>query len=721
MSALKEFISVFFVSVILVGCEIVDVSSLLSSTDTEEETVVLTPNVSTALTACATVSYAIDDMAFSTGGATSDGYNIWSDGTGTVSHSFVAGENRVTVYARGEIAGGAGPNMVVRVGGTVIGDIDITDTSMQPYDFTYTATGGTEEIEVEFTNDYYGSTEDRNLIVGGIDVTCVDDNDMAWITTWVSAMQLTESYNLPPSPGLAGNTLRQNILITLGGNQLRFTFSNEYGDGPLTINGATVAWSAGGSAVATSSLTAMTFSGASSVTIPAGSSVTSDVVDLAVAPLINLSVSMYFDDTTPDDVTGHPGSRTTSYLQSGDALLAASMDSASTTDHWYFLSAVDVLTTDTARAIVTIGDSITDGRGSTTNGNDRWPNRLAERLLSNGATENIAVLNQGIGGNCVLYNCLGPSAVSRFSRDVLGPPGVEWVIILEGINDLGNIGSLTADQMIAAYTQMAETAHQAGVSVIGGTIMPCGDSSYYNETMEAKRQTINSWIRTTSMFDEVIDFDAITQDAASPTRLSDSVDSGDGLHPDSAGYRIMANAIELSLFGDTFVEENGMVVMEAESYDAAFADGATDDTWSKIVVSDASGGSCMQVGPDSTSDYHVSQTDVEVNAARMDYQVDFTTTGTWYLWVRGASTTSAGHAANSCHGGIDGTVEALFMDFADTGAYEWVQGTITVSSTGVHMVNLFMREDGFIADKIILTTDSAYAPSGIDQTESRRQ
>jgi lysophospholipase L1-like esterase len=208
-----------------------------------------------------------------------------------------------------------------------------------------------------------------------------------------------------------------------------------------------------------------------------------------------------------------------------------------------------VLTTGKARAVVTLGDSITDGRGSTTNENNRWPNILARRLLENPGTEHIAVLNQGIGGNCVTRKCLGPSAMDRFNRDVLELSGVKWVVFLEGINDIGSEPTATAQALIDAFAEMADRARDKDITVIGGTIMPCErNSNYFTEELEAKRKEINDWIRTTDKLDEVIDFDEITRDPANPLRLSPTVDSGDGLHPSVAGHEAMADGIELSLF-----------------------------------------------------------------------------------------------------------------------------------------------------------------------------
>ncbi len=378
-----------------------------------------------------------------------------------------------------------------------------------------------------------------------------------WVSTWVSAQQLTEPHNLPPEPGLAGHTLRQIVQPTLAGTRLRVTFSNQYGEAPLTIAAARVARSAGGSKVDAASERALTFNGAASVTILPGTSMISDEVALAVAPFENLAVST-FQTRMPVNVTGHPGSRTTSFIVAGEHVSATELDGAKGTDRWYLLGAIDVWTAEEkAGAIVVIGDSITDGRGSTTNANDRWPNVLARRLHANPATAHLAVLNQGAGGGRVLRDGLGTSALGRFDRDVLAPPGVRWLIVFEGVNDLGTaVGArakgepgATAEDLIAAYRQMIVRARSHGIRVIGATIMAFeGFTAYFTPESEAARQAVNAWIRDSGEFDAVIDFDAITRDPEHPARLSAAVDGGDRLHPSAEGYRIMAEAIDLAIF-----------------------------------------------------------------------------------------------------------------------------------------------------------------------------
>lgn len=377
-----------------------------------------------------------------------------------------------------------------------------------------------------------------------------------WISSWASAQQLTEPHNLPPEPGLAGQTLRQIVRPTLGGSQVRITLSNAFGEGPVTVVSAGLAPSTGESAVQPDRHRALTFNGAASVVILPGTSVVSDAVPFTVTAGENLAISLQFG-AVPANVTGHPGSRTTSFIQEGDGVSAPALPAARRTDHWYFLSSLEAWADPSAAALVVLGDSITDGRGSTTNQNDRWPDNLSRRLLAQPATAQIAVLNQGAGGGRVLRDGLGLSALARFDRDVLAHAGVRWLVILEGVNDLGTAvgarargeSAATAQDLIDAYVQMIRRAHAHGIRVYGGTIMPFeGFSAYFTPESEADRQTVNAWIRTSGAFDAVIDFDAIARDPTHPARLSATVDGGDHLHLSAAGYRIIADAIDLSLF-----------------------------------------------------------------------------------------------------------------------------------------------------------------------------
>jgi len=378
-----------------------------------------------------------------------------------------------------------------------------------------------------------------------------------WVGTWAASPQLTEEANLPPTPGFADTTLRQIVHVSIGGQTLRVRFSNAFGRTRLTLLSVRVARAAGASAIQAASERAVTFGGRPTATIPEGALIVSDPLDFALPPLGDIAVTVHVRGA-PIEITGHPGSRTTSYLQAGDAVSERELPAATRVDHWYFLSGVDVLAGSRAAAVAILGDSITDGRGSTTNGNDRWPDNLARRLLAGKPRAEIAVLNHGIGGNRLLRDGLGPNALARLDRDVLAQPGVRFMIVLEGINDIGTRVSArtkgesaaTADEMIDAYKQIIARARAHGIRVYGGTLLPFEGAAYFTPDGEADRQKLNDWIRTGGGFDGVIDFDAATRDPARPSQLSPAVDGGDHLHPSAAGYKIMADMIELSLFED---------------------------------------------------------------------------------------------------------------------------------------------------------------------------
>jgi lysophospholipase L1-like esterase len=370
-----------------------------------------------------------------------------------------------------------------------------------------------------------------------------------WVTTWGCGPQLTEPSNLPPAP-LANSTLRQFVHITIGGSHVRVRLSNAYGTNAVTINSAHVALSAGaGSAgngnINTATDKALTFRGAPSITIPAGEVVLSDPFDYNLPALTNLAVSIYFGNISATTINGHPGSRTTSFIIASNVVTAASMMGAATTQHWYIITGVDVLADISSKALVTLGDSITDGRGSTTDGNDRWPDDLAQRLATNSPTAGVAVVNMGIGGNGIFAG-LGPAALNRFERDVLNQSGVRWLIVFEGVNDIG--GGTSASSLIGAYTQFANEAHGRNIRAYGATITPFGGNGYFTVAHEAARQAVNAWFRTNTLYDALIDFDAVVRDRVTLTNLYAPYDSGDHLHLNPTGYQVMASNIDLTLF-----------------------------------------------------------------------------------------------------------------------------------------------------------------------------
>ena len=376
-----------------------------------------------------------------------------------------------------------------------------------------------------------------------------------WVTTWGCGPQLTEPSNLPPAP-LANSTLRQFVHVTVGGQLVRVRFSNAYGTNPVTINSAHVALaagagSAGGGTIDTNTDKALTFHGVPSVNIPPGEVILSDPFNYNLPALMNLAISTYFGNISATTINGHPGARTTSFILSGNAVAAASMSGAPNTNHWYIITGVDVLANGSSKGVVTLGDSLTDGRGSTTDGNNRWPDDLARRLATNAPTAEVAVVNMGIGGNGIFAG-LGPAAVARFDRDVLNQSGVRWVIVFEGVNDIGSgpdSGSpALATNLIAAYTRFIGKAHARNLLAYGATITPFGGNTYYSIAHEAARQTVNHWIRTNNLYDAVLDFDNVVRDQTTKTNLLSTYDSGDHLHLNPAGYQALADSIDLTLF-----------------------------------------------------------------------------------------------------------------------------------------------------------------------------
>ncbi|GGT40919.1 SGNH/GDSL hydrolase family protein [Nonomuraea spiralis] len=382
-----------------------------------------------------------------------------------------------------------------------------------------------------------------------------------WVGTWTSMPQLTEPGNMPPPPYtqdglvLADTTLRQTVRVSAGGKRVRVRFSNAFGGAPLPITRASVAFPEGGAAgvstIRPGTARPLTFSGRASTVVPAGAQVVSDPLDLALAPRSVLSVTAHLaQGQASNALTSHPGSRTTSYLAPGDQTDAPGLTGATPVDHWYLLSAVEVRAKRSTAALAVLGDSLTDGRGSTTNRNDRWPDQLLDRLQPR--LPGLALANQAAGGNRVLNDGLGPAALARLDRDVLAQSGLAWLIVFEGVNDIGTAPATeaaqqqVADDLIAAYDQIVTRAHAQDLRVYGATLTPFGGNTSYDDPgglREAARQRVNEWIRTSGTFDAVIDFDRAARDPAAPRALLPAYDVGDHLHLNPAGYRALAEAV----------------------------------------------------------------------------------------------------------------------------------------------------------------------------------
>lgn len=406
-----------------------------------------------------------------------------------------------------------------------------------------------------FTLRYSGRALAVLLAAGTISLSCsltpapapeVPVNDTnTYVGTWAASQYLVEAHNMPPK-NLSNSTLRQIIKVSLGGEKIRLRFSNRVGNGPLEIKGVSLAKHDIISYLHADTLIRLSFGGKASVTIPAGEEVYCDAVAYPLAALDTLAVSIYFG-SVPTALTGHPGSRTTSYILPGDHLEKDSMQYSDMAERWYVLAGLDIVDNEgSKKAVVCLGDSITDGRGTTTDAQNRWTDGLARRLKENPATAHIAVLNQGIGGTTVTG-----SGRERFERDVLAQAGAAYLIILYGVNDILYAGQ-SAQAVIKQYKDLISRAKARGLAVYGGTILPFEGFDRYNEQTEAARQEINAWIRDTTAdeggFDASIDFDAACRDPERPTRLLPACNSGDGLHPSPIGYRTMAEAVELALF-----------------------------------------------------------------------------------------------------------------------------------------------------------------------------
>lgn len=351
-----------------------------------------------------------------------------------------------------------------------------------------------------------------------------------------------------------GVTLREIAHVSVGGTQVRVRFTNEYGTDPLTIRDAHVALSAGGSATKAGTDRALTFGGSATVRIPPGAVMFSDPVSLDLPALSDVAVSFYLPAQNMRNETFHDFADQTNYMAEGDEAASADPSQARELPSWYFFDGVDVEAPKGSFSVVTLGDSITDGAHSTRNGNDRWPDVLAQRLQADAATQHIGVLNEGMGGNRVLNDGYGPSALARFDRDVLAQDGVRWMVVLESINDIGHLfrqrdpdDIVTAAQLEHGLAQIAERAHEHGIKVMGATLTPYGGAGYSTPQGEQIREAVNDWIRNSGTFDAVVDFDKVTRDPQNPTQFNPEYDSGDHLHPNDAGYRAMGSAIDLAL------------------------------------------------------------------------------------------------------------------------------------------------------------------------------
>ena len=393
--------------------------------------------------------------------------------------------------------------------------------------------------------------------------------DTHWVATWATAQQQPgfgrgggrgPAAPQPAAPATApmgtlnNQTARMIVRSSIGGSRVRVQFSNAFGAAPLDMGAAHIAIRSKDSAIVAGSDRPLLFNGKASGRILPGAVLISDPVDLLVPKLSDLAISVYVPGNSGVASQHSQALHTTYISKEGDTTGQAEMTDATTTRAWYWISSVDVMAPADAGAIVAFGDSITDGTTSTVDANRSWPSLLSERLAANPATANISVLNMGIAGNQILGDGAGVAALARFDRDVLSQPGVKWLMILEGINDMNLAGrgsaaatgpALTADDLIGGMKQMIERAHTHGIKVIGCTLTPFGGAS---DGVEAMRQAVNLFIRTSGAFDGVVDFDQVIRDPNDLRQFIKAYNNTDRLHPNDAGYKAMADAVDLSMF-----------------------------------------------------------------------------------------------------------------------------------------------------------------------------
>ncbi|MBC53502.1 MAG: GDSL family lipase [Gammaproteobacteria bacterium] len=404
------------------------------------------------------------------------------------------------------------------------------------------------------------------IMVAGAGLTAASAQDASqqqaphWVTAWAMSPSTLPPGMLPADAAghneFDDQTLRLIAHVTAGGETVRIRLSNTHGNKPLHIGAASIAEQGRGSAIAAGTLQSLSFGGQPDIIIPRGAVVFSDPLPFPVDAFTSLSISLYLPEPSGLPTT-HRAAMQTSYVgAAGDATRAASLDDAQAIAFWHYLTAIDVSGGDAVSTIVTVGDSITDGVGSTVDTNNRWPNLLALRLRNEAGMPTYAVANAGLSGNRVLHErspMFGENLLARFERDVLALSHVSHLVLLEGINDMGMSVSMATDQqvsaaqIIAGYRQVAERARAHGIKVIGATLTPFEGAGYFSEAGEAKRQLVNAWIRDSGFFDAVIDFDAAIADPDNPARLPAAYTS-DNLHPNDAGYAAMANSIDLSIF-----------------------------------------------------------------------------------------------------------------------------------------------------------------------------
>ena len=531
-----------------------------------------------------------------------------------------------------------------------------------------------------------------------------------WVGTWGTAPQLVEDHNNPPSPGLGNNSLRQIVQVSIGGETVRLKLTNEFSTGSTEIKAVelAIAKTAGSSSeIDETSTVSLTFDGKAGVTMPAKGKAVSDPVKFKIGDRENVAITIHYGSASSTSVSGHPGSRTTSYLKAGNT---TDFSDATKTDHWYNILALEVEAPEKAGAVAILGNSITDGRGSTTNQQNRWADVFSRRLLANAPTKQVGVLNMGIGGNCVLGGGLGPAAVNRYQRDLLGQEGVKWIILFEAVNDLGGAwdGVQTANRIKEVYKQIIREAHQKGIYVFGATITPFKGNSYYSADHEKGRSTLNTWIRTTKMLDGVIDFDEAVRDPQNPEAMNrDFLFENDWLHLNALGYETMGGCIDLSLFTKT---DPLAADDEEDNYGEAFWIEAEEMRNDKVgtgfqLVQDAaaSGGQYLKTVKQFAK---AAPTD---SAYMLSTGFTAGTAGTYYVYARVLCPT---WDDDSYWVSIDRALNDYFANGLQTDAWDWKEILNTTLSAGEHKLTIAGREDGACIDKLCISMNPQ-APTGL--------
>jgi lysophospholipase L1-like esterase len=352
-------------------------------------------------------------------------------------------------------------------------------------------------------------------------------------------------------------TLRQIVHTSVGGSRLRVVLSNAYGTAPLTIGAAHVALREQGASIQKASGRTLTFSGRPSITIPEGALMYSDPLDLSLPPLTDLAIDLYLpgNTDTPALLTFHTNAFQTNYVsETGNHSGSAKFSTIATAENWFLLYRVEVEAPASVGGLVAFGDSITDGTRSTPDSNNRWPDQLARRIFAPASPLRIGIMNAGLGGNRLLSEGTfnqGMNALSRFEHNALSQPGVTHIVIMEGINDIGNArtnANPSAEDIIAAYKQLIARAHTHDIKIYGATLLPFYGAFYYTDVGEAKRQAVNQWIRSSKAFDAVVDLDLVVRDPGDPKKYRPAYEACDHLHPNDAGYKAIADSIDLAIF-----------------------------------------------------------------------------------------------------------------------------------------------------------------------------